>query len=125
MLTWHPPPRCPVSADTQILELDADNKEAKRELAALKRKQREKDAADAQVFGKVFGKLAKQGLYRDVKVVPGKARTFWPHFSLPPTSARAWPVSLRRELEHPGVFREACADGAVCSASGAEVRRGR
>lgn len=55
----------------QILELDADNKDAKRELAALKRKQRERDQADAQVFGKVFGKLAKQGLYSDVKVTPG------------------------------------------------------
>ena len=43
----------------QVLELDAENKEAKRELVALKHKQREQNAKDKAVYGRVFGKLAK------------------------------------------------------------------
>ena len=54
----------------KVLELDEGNAEAKREMAVLKRKQREQNAKDKAVFGKMFGKLAKDGLYADTPLPP-------------------------------------------------------
>ena len=56
-----------------MLDIDAENKEAKRELAALARKQKEQNAKDAALFKKAF---AKPGLYKDFKA-EAKPKSGW------------------------------------------------